>query len=152
NWNNIDSGLPSQFWTGRPARRSQEKLENFEWTAIRSAGRSRVGNRSFETTKEVGMKKVLQPIGLLLWVALFSAFFLPATQAQNAVMGELQFEGRSKVEKTSGVWVDGQYVGYLKELKGSKKVMLLPGDHVISVRQDGYQDFTQRVVIQPGQK
>ena len=67
-------------------------------------------------------------------------------------MGEIQFEGKSHVEKTSGVWVDGQYVGYLKELKGSKKVLLLPGEHVITVRQDGYQDFTQRVLVEPGQK
>jgi len=72
--------------------------------------------------------------------------------AENDVMGEIQFEGKSHVEKTSGVWVDGEYVGYLKELKGSKKVLLLPGQHVITVRQDGYQDFTQRVILQPGQK
>jgi hypothetical protein len=42
-------------------------------------------------------------------------------------------------------------VGYLKELKGSKKVLLLPGEHMISVRQNGYQDFTQEIVLQPGQ-
>jgi hypothetical protein len=76
----------------------------------------------------------------------------PAIYAGNKVMGELEFEGKSKVEKTSGVWIDGNYVGYLKELKGSKKVLLLPGEHVITVRQNGYQDFTQRVVLQPGQK
>jgi len=76
----------------------------------------------------------------------------PAMYAENDVMGEIQFEGKSHVEKTSGVWVDGEYVGYLKELKGSKKVLLLPGQHVITVRQDGYQDFTQRVILQPGQK
>jgi hypothetical protein len=58
-------------------------------------------------------------------------------------------DGRAsiKVEKTSGVWVDGGYVGYLGELKGSKKVLLLPGEHVITVRQDGYQDFTERFSI-----
>jgi hypothetical protein len=67
-------------------------------------------------------------------------------------MGEVIFEGKSKIEKTSGVWVDGQYVGYLKELKGSKKVLLLPGDHTISVRQDGYQDFVQKITLQPGEK
>ena len=54
--------------------------------------------------------------------------------AGNAVLGEIQLEGATKVEKTSGVWVDGQYVGYLKELKGSKKVLLLPGEHEIAVR------------------
>ncbi len=42
--------------------------------------------------------------------------------AQNDVMGELQFEGKTKVERDSGVWIDGNYVGYLKELNGSKKI------------------------------
>ena len=100
------------------------------------------------------MRKSLRRIGTLLWVLLFvSVFLLPAPRcAANEVMGEIQFEGKSHVEKTSGVWVDGEYVGYLKELKGSKKVLLLPGEHAITVRQDGYQDFTERIVVQPGQK
>jgi PEGA domain-containing protein len=70
----------------------------------------------------------------------------------NEVLGEVQLIGAGKVEKSSGVWVDGQYVGYLKELKGSKKILLLPGEHEISIRQSGYRDFTQRVVLEPGQK
>ena len=103
------------------------------------------------------MKKAIQAIrrvGPLLWVLLLvSALLLPAPMyAENDVMGEIQFDGKSHVEKTSGVWVDGAYVGYLKELKGSKKVLLLPGEHVITVRQDGYQDFTKRILVQPGQK
>ncbi|MGA8215874.1 MAG: PEGA domain-containing protein, partial [Candidatus Sulfotelmatobacter sp.] len=99
------------------------------------------------------MKKALPGVHLPLWILLLvSALFLtPAMFARNDVMGEIQFEGKSHVEKTSGVWVDGQYVGYLKELKGSKKVLLLPGEHAITVRQDGYQDFTERVLLQPGQ-
>jgi hypothetical protein len=60
----------------------------------------------------------------------------------NEMLGEIRFEGKTNVERTSGVWVDGQYVGYLNELKLSKKVLLLPGDHTISVRQNGYQDFS----------
>lgn len=70
----------------------------------------------------------------------------------NQVMGELEFHGKTKVERSSGVWIDGEYVGYLKELKGSKKVLLLPGEHEVRVRQDGYQDFVQRVQVQPGKK
>lgn len=68
----------------------------------------------------------------------------------NDVLGEVQFEGKTNIEKTSGVWVDGQYVGYLDELKLSKKVLLLPGHHTISVRQNGYQDFSQTILVQPG--
>jgi PEGA domain len=72
--------------------------------------------------------------------------------AGNDVMGEIQFVGASKIEKTSGVWIDGQYLGFLKELKGSKKVLLLPGEHEITVRQAGYRDFSQKVLLEPGQK
>lgn len=66
----------------------------------------------------------------------------------NKVMGELQFSPATQVEARSGVWVDGQYVGYMKELQGDKKVMLLPGEHEISVRQSGFMDFTTSVVVE----
>ena len=46
----------------------------------------------------------------------------------NQILGEIELVSPSKVEKTSGVWVDGQYLGYPKELKGSKKILLLPGE------------------------
>lgn len=69
----------------------------------------------------------------------------------NKVMGEVRFEGASKVERDSGVWVDGEYVGFLKELKGDKKVLLLPGEHQLEVRQSGYGNFSQKITIEPGQ-
>ena len=74
-----------------------------------------------------------------------------AMAGTSKVMGEVEFEGATKLEKASGVWIDGGYVGYLKELKGDKKVMLLPGEHVIAVRQSGYEDFVQKIVVEPGQ-
>src|SRR4029077_335096 len=85
-------------------------------------------------------------------LAMFCLLLAHPVYADNEVMGELVFEGKSKVEKTSGVWVDGQYVGYLKELKGSKKVLLLPGEHTVTVKQNGYRDFVQKVNLQPGDK
>jgi len=91
---------------------------------------------------------------LFAWVIVLALVLFPASRVhaqENEVLGEVEFDGQTNVEKTSGVWVDGQYVGYVKELKGSKKVLLLPGEHVISVRQNGYQDFVQTVVLQPGQ-
>lgn len=99
------------------------------------------------------MKKALRNLRPLVYALLLSALLLPLpVRAENAVLGEIQLTGKSKVEKTSGVWVDGQYVGFLKELTGSKKLLLLPGGHTILVRQDGYQDFTEQAAIQPGQK
>ena len=99
------------------------------------------------------MKPSRRTTSWLLTALAIPAFLLPPAvyAAGNQVMGEIQFEGKSKVEKTSGVWIDGQYVGYLKELKGDKKVLLLPGEHAISVRQNGYQDFTEDVTLQPGE-
>lgn len=85
----------------------------------------------------------------LLFSALFSA---TGSRADNRVMGEVRFEGQHKADRNSGVWIDGQYLGYLKELKGDKKVMLLPGEHEIRVRQGGYEDFVQKIVVEPGQK
>ncbi len=72
--------------------------------------------------------------------------------AENKVLGELQLAGATDVERSSGVWIDDQYLGYLKELKGSKKILLLPGTHKLTVRQNGYQDFTREVTLQPGEK
>jgi len=90
-----------------------------------------------------------------LWIA-FSLCFLaasvPRAHADNKVLGEIDLVGASKVENTSGVWVDDQYVGYLGELKGSKKLLLLPGEHSITVRQGGYLDFTQKISVRAGEK
>src|SRR5216683_2891747 len=100
------------------------------------------------------MKRVQRLPYLRVWILVLAfVSFLPGRViAQSSdVLGEVQFEGKTNVEKTSGVWIDGQYVGYLNELKLSKKVLLLPGDHTISVRQNGYQDFTQKIVLQPGE-
>jgi PEGA domain len=83
---------------------------------------------------------------LVLLVLVTAAF------AENKVLGELELQGASKVERDSGVWIDGQYLGYLKELKGDKKILLLPGEHEIVVRQDGYQDFDTHLTLQPAEK
>src|SRR5580765_6087979 len=80
-------------------------------------------------------------------------FFGGITQVfsqSNKVMGEVRFEGASKVEKDSGAWIDGGYVGFLKELKGDKKVLLLPGEHQVEVRQSGYDTFVRKIVVEPG--
>jgi PEGA domain len=81
-----------------------------------------------------------------------SLTFVPPLHAGNDVLGEVELVGASKVESTSGVWVDGQYVGYLNELHGSKKILLLPGEHDITVRQGGYLAFVQKATVRAGEK
>jgi hypothetical protein len=101
------------------------------------------------------MSKLLIFQSKVVYVAYFCLFIIVMVASgsahQSKVMGEIRFEGATKVEKDSGVWVDGDYVGFLKELHGAKKVMLLPGEHEISVRQSGYDDFRRKIVVEPGQ-
>jgi hypothetical protein len=86
---------------------------------------------------------------VLLGCLMFGA---SAFAARNEILGEVKLKGATNIDKTSGVWVDGQYLGYVKELEGSRQVLLLPGEHQIVVRQAGYKDFERKVVLQPGQK
>jgi hypothetical protein len=86
----------------------------------------------------VGTLKMVRYFGFrfvtLLAVLLLAFAQLLFTQSnQILVLGEVELVGASKVERTSGVWVDGQYVSHLKELKGSKKSLLLSGEHEITV-------------------
>lgn len=70
-------------------------------------------------------------------------------RAQNQVQGQLEFAAQAKAERSAGVWIDGQYVGYVDELKDENKVLLLPGTHEISIRLAGYQDQTLKVTVEP---
>ena len=108
----------------------------------------------FNIRKEAFRDEKLFQFGMLVAVLAALILLLSAAEsyADNRVMGEVHFEGASKVERDSGVWIDGQYLGYLKELKGDKKVMLLPGEHEISVRQAGLENFVRKIVVEPGQK
>jgi len=71
--------------------------------------------------------------------------------AEDRVQSELKFAAHSNDEKTAGVWVDGQYVGFVKELEGDKKLKLLRGKHEIVIRQAWYNEFVKQVVLEPGQ-
>ena len=70
--------------------------------------------------------------------------------AEDRVQSEIKFVAHNKAEKTAGVWVDGQYVGFVKELTGDKKIVLLPGKHDVVVRQAWYKDYAEEVILEPG--
>jgi len=85
----------------------------------------------------------VMPIALILLIGVVGA--------EDRVQSELRFAAHSTDEKTAGVWVDGQYVGFVKELAGDKKLMLLPGKHEIVIRQAWYNEFVKQVILEPGQ-
>ena len=93
----------------------------------------------------------LRPAASLLMLSLLLIGAARVSAQSSKVMGEVHFEGDTQIDRDSGVWIDGEYVGYVKELKGDKKLLLLPGKHQIAIRQAGYSEFTQEVVVEPGQ-
>ncbi len=75
-----------------------------------------------------------------------------AARAGNDILGEVRVIPAGKVEKLAGVWVDGQYVGYVNELKGSKKLLLMPGEHQLVFRYSGFRESSESVLVEPGKK
>jgi hypothetical protein len=115
------------------------------YDVIRELNRSQAIPRGMITVGAASKKTLL--------CTLLALLILPAlSHAQNQVMGRLQFVAKTDADKKSGVWIDGQYVGYVDELKGDKEIFLLPGEHEVSVRQAGYKDFTEKLTIEPGKE
>src|SRR5271156_5702374 len=110
-----------------------------------------IGNSGFARWCRFG---VLLGTAVLIGALLFPLAAAYAQQAPtgNQIMGEVGFTATTKPDRTAGVWVDGQYVGFVNELKGDKKILLLPGEHEISLRQTGYFELTQKIVAEPGKK
>ena len=93
----------------------------------------------------------LAAISSVLFLLILAPAAGGARPQQNQQPGEVRFSADNEQERDSGVWIDGKYFGYVKELKGDKKVLLAPGEHEISIRQDGYKDFAKKIVVEPGQ-
>src|SRR4029077_13736853 len=84
-----------------------------------------------------------------VFLALLCAMALPVAARNNEILGEVRFLPENGAAKTAGVWGDGKDVGYLNEWKGSKKLLLLPGEHEISVREAGYESVEQTISVDP---
>jgi hypothetical protein len=87
---------------------------------------------------------------LALFICLLA--FLDQARAGNEILGELALRPATRVEKNAGVWVDGQYLGFLKELKGKRKVLLLPGDHQVAFKLAGFLDIERTISMSPGER
>jgi hypothetical protein len=79
----------------------------------------------------------------------FLIFLAVNVRAQNQIQGRVEFAAKAKAQRSAGVWIDGQYVGYVDELRADNTVFLLPGPHEISLRLAGYRDQTLNVNVQP---
>jgi hypothetical protein len=90
---------------------------------------------------------------IILLVALLISLSPAVAQqdsARNNGQSELKILTSNETEKDSGVWLDGEYIGYLRDFWGNKKIVLPPGEHQVTVRKFGYQDFTQKIMADTG--
>lgn len=85
---------------------------------------------------------------LLLGIGL--AWTVAAVHAANPLLGEVELKPSSKVERDAGVWLDGQYVGFVKDLRGKRKLVLVPGEHALRFRLVGYRELRSSIVVEPG--
>jgi hypothetical protein len=88
----------------------------------------------------------------LLCALISLAAVSPVAWSDNDLLGEVELVSATRVERDAGVWVDGQYVGHVKELDGHKGLLLVPGEHRLLLKLVGYRDVESDVVVAPGQK
>jgi hypothetical protein len=78
------------------------------------------------------------------------ALFAAGAHGQGASKSELRLIPETRVEKLAGVWVDGQYVGYVDQFKGRDSLTLAPGKHSLVVRESGMEEMTRELNLAPG--
>jgi hypothetical protein len=71
-------------------------------------------------------------------------------QAANSMLGEVEIKATSREEKSAGVWVNGQYMGHVRQLKGKSSLYLIPGKHELLFKLVGYEDVRQSITVEPG--
>jgi PEGA domain len=70
--------------------------------------------------------------------------------AANPIQGEVEVEAATKVDRNAGLWLDGQYVGFVKDLEGNGRLVLVPGEHQLLFKLVGFDDIATTIVVEPG--
>ena len=90
------------------------------------------------------MKSTAVDLAIATW------FVAGGAMAANPLQGEVELKAAGKIERNAGLWLDGQYVGFVKDLEGNGKLVLLPGEHQLVFKLIGYNDVTSTIVVEPG--
>ena len=85
-------------------------------------------------------------------IAIASWFFAGGAIAANPLQGEVELNAASKIERNAGLWLDGQYVGFVKDLEGKGKLVLLPGEHQLVFKLIGYHERASTIHVEPGSR
>jgi hypothetical protein len=82
-------------------------------------------------------------LGVASWCMAASA------SAANPLQGEVEIEAASRIERNAGLWLDGQYVGFVKDLEGKGRLVLVPGPHTLLFKLVGYEDVASTIAVEP---
>lgn len=74
-----------------------------------------------------------------------------SVHAQNPLLGEVELKAGSKIERNAGVWLDGQYVGFVGDLRRGDRLVLVPGRHELLFKLVGYEDLPMSIAVEPRQ-
>jgi hypothetical protein len=85
-------------------------------------------------------------------IAIVSWFVAGGAIVANPLQGEIELKADGKIERNAGLWLDGQYVGFVKDLEGKGKLVLLPGEHKLLFKLIGYDDLTSTIIVEPGSR
>jgi hypothetical protein len=85
-------------------------------------------------------------------LAIASWFLAGTAIAANPLQGEVELKAAGKIERNAGLWLDGQYVGFVKDLEGKGKLVLVPGEHKLVFKLIGYDDLTSTIAVEPGSR
>lgn len=85
-----------------------------------------------------------------LWTGVGLYLVASLALAGNPLFGEIDLEAASKVEKNAGVWLDGQYLGHVRDLRGGSRLVVPPGRHELLFKLIGYENLERSVIIEPG--
>jgi PEGA domain-containing protein len=83
-------------------------------------------------------------LGIAAWCVAAGAF------GANQLQGEVEIKAASRLEANAGLWLDGQYVGFVKDLTGKGRLVLVPGKHSLVFKLIGYEDVESTIVVEPG--
>jgi hypothetical protein len=72
--------------------------------------------------------------------------------AASPLQGEVELQAASRLERDAGVWLDGQYIGFVKDLGGKGRLVLIPGSHDLLFKLVGYEDVASTIVVEPGDR
>jgi len=75
-----------------------------------------------------------------------------AIAAKNPMLAEIEIDAASRSERDAGVWVDGQYIGHVRQLRGKSRLTLMPGRHELLFKLVGYEDVQREVTLEPGER